>query len=262
MRSPFPGMDPYLEMHWRDVHHRLITYSCDVIQGRLPSDLVARVEERVYLEAELGESRARYPDVKVVEYPRGGPAVAVPESDVAVAEPLVLEVPPEAITEGYIAILDAASGNRVVTVIEYISPTNKLPGVGQDAYIEKQQEVLASRASLVEIDLTRAGRRQLSMPQWAVPRSHRTTYQMCVRRAWRRWQAEMYRAALADRLPIIRVPLRETDADVPLDLQSLVDQCYQNGRYDRIDYREPPDPPFDANEAPWVQALLESQGRR
>jgi hypothetical protein len=24
MRSPFPGMDPWLELHWRDVHSRLI----------------------------------------------------------------------------------------------------------------------------------------------------------------------------------------------------------------------------------------------
>ncbi len=27
MPSPFPGMDPYLESHWRDVHHSLITYT-------------------------------------------------------------------------------------------------------------------------------------------------------------------------------------------------------------------------------------------
>lgn len=24
--SPFPGMDPYLERFWRNVHHRLVTY--------------------------------------------------------------------------------------------------------------------------------------------------------------------------------------------------------------------------------------------
>ena len=26
MRSPFPGMDPYLEQFWGDVHHTVITY--------------------------------------------------------------------------------------------------------------------------------------------------------------------------------------------------------------------------------------------
>lgn len=32
MSSPFPGMDPYLEAHWRDVHTRVMTYICDQIQ--------------------------------------------------------------------------------------------------------------------------------------------------------------------------------------------------------------------------------------
>lgn len=27
MSSPFPGMDPHLEAHWGNVHHRLITYA-------------------------------------------------------------------------------------------------------------------------------------------------------------------------------------------------------------------------------------------
>jgi len=29
MASPFPGMDPYLEQFWRDVHARLIIYAAD-----------------------------------------------------------------------------------------------------------------------------------------------------------------------------------------------------------------------------------------
>jgi hypothetical protein len=44
MRSPFPGMDPYLEQFWGDVHHRLITYLSDAIQKQLPGDLRARVD--------------------------------------------------------------------------------------------------------------------------------------------------------------------------------------------------------------------------
>ena len=47
MPSPFPGMDPYLERHWGDVHTRLITYSSDQLQTVLPKDLRARVQERV-----------------------------------------------------------------------------------------------------------------------------------------------------------------------------------------------------------------------
>jgi Protein of unknown function (DUF4058) len=47
MKSPFPGMDPYLEAHWLDVHPRLIVEASTVIQDQLGDDLVARIEERL-----------------------------------------------------------------------------------------------------------------------------------------------------------------------------------------------------------------------
>src|SRR5438105_4713913 len=46
MKSPFPGMDPFLEQYWGDVHHSLIQYARDTMQPQLPADLRARVEER------------------------------------------------------------------------------------------------------------------------------------------------------------------------------------------------------------------------
>jgi hypothetical protein len=52
MKSPFPGMDPYLERFWPDLHARLILYACDQIEEQLPGNLIARVEERVVVEAE------------------------------------------------------------------------------------------------------------------------------------------------------------------------------------------------------------------
>ncbi len=74
MRSPFPGMDPYLEQFWGDVHHRLITYLSDAIQKQLPGDLRARVDERVYVEPEDGNGRRIVPDVRIVELGRRGDA--------------------------------------------------------------------------------------------------------------------------------------------------------------------------------------------
>lgn len=38
MASPFPGMDPYLEQFWRDVHARLIIYAADQLQAKLPGE--------------------------------------------------------------------------------------------------------------------------------------------------------------------------------------------------------------------------------
>jgi Protein of unknown function (DUF4058) len=58
--------------------------------------------------------------------------------------------------EGYLEIRKAGS-HQVVTVIEVLSPANKV-GEGRLKYDEKRQNVLASRSHLVEIDLLRRGR--------------------------------------------------------------------------------------------------------
>src|SRR5438132_8180930 len=80
MPSPFPGMDPYLEAHWRDIHASLIIYARDSLQGVLPGSLRARVEESVLLETPLGiGDHALYPDVRVVEYARRRETEATPE---------------------------------------------------------------------------------------------------------------------------------------------------------------------------------------
>ena len=111
-RSPFPGWDPYLQRFWRDVHHRLITYSSDALRGQLPGDLRARIEERVVLEAgewDLGK-QAYVPDVFVVERRDSGAAGS--PSGSAVMEPMRFHFHTESMTEGYIEILDASSGGR------------------------------------------------------------------------------------------------------------------------------------------------------
>src|SRR5947208_2805181 len=73
MPSPFPGMDPYLEGHWRDVHARLIIYASDALQGVLPGSLRARVEESVLLETPEGlGDHPLFADVRLVEYTSNG----------------------------------------------------------------------------------------------------------------------------------------------------------------------------------------------
>src|SRR5215207_6629613 len=89
MPSPFPGMDPYLEAHWRDVHARLIIYARDALQGVLPGGLRARVEEGVLLETPQGiGDHPLFPDVRVVEY-LSKRLTESPVGGVAVAEPLL-----------------------------------------------------------------------------------------------------------------------------------------------------------------------------
>lgn len=263
MTSPFPGMDPYLEASWGDVHARLILFASIQLQTRLPGDLRARVEERIVVETPEAE-RDIVPDVRVIERGRadagGGVAVA---DEVATAEPLVITVPNEPETQGFIEIRDIRSGRRVVSVVEVLSPSNKRPGAGRDKYEEKQSELKRAGVNLIEIDLLRAGRRTLAVPAEWVPAAHRTAYAACVRRGHRPGAYEYYRAPLRERLPAIRVPLRPGDADVPLDLQALVDQCYRTGAYaDDLDYRVDPDPPLDPDDAAWAAALLLEKGLR
>jgi hypothetical protein len=257
-------MDPYLEQFWGDVHHRLITYSCDALQRHLPGGLLARVDERVFVEPSEGQGRNIVPDVRVVERGRPQERGAGTGNGVAVAEPLVVHLDQsEPIRQGFIEIIDIKSGRRVVTVIEVLSPSNKTPGPGRDLYLKKQEELRAGGVSLVEIDLLRAGTRVLSVPLDRIPEGHRSAYAACARRGWKPFEIEYYRIPLRERLPAIAIPLRRDDRDVALDLQSLVDQCYESGRYgDDIDYREEPDSPLPAEDAGWANALLREHGLR
>jgi hypothetical protein len=263
MPSPFPGMDPYLEPFWGDVHARLIIYACDQLQSLLPRNLRARVEERVFVDAPQTGERDVYPDVRVVERGRGPTVTVAPPGEVVVAQPLILQLADEPVTETFIEIIDVGSGRRVVTVVEVLSPANKRPGPGRDLYLKKQGELLAGQVSLVEIDLLRAGQSVLSVAPRRIPPSHRTPYRLVVRRGWLPLQAEVYAVPLRQRLPAIRVPLRQTDADVPLDLQPLLDRCYDNGGYqDDLDYEAEPDPALPPDDAAWADALLREKGRR
>src|SRR6516162_2756699 len=104
MPSPFPGMDPYLEAHWRDVHARLIIYASDALQGVLPAALRARVEERVLLETPQGlADHPLFPDVRVVEFTsrREGSGTG-PASGTTVAEPFLVDAAPESSTETFL----------------------------------------------------------------------------------------------------------------------------------------------------------------
>ncbi len=264
MPSPFPGMDPYLEAHWRDVHARLIIYACDALQGVLPGALRARVEESVLLETPMGQGdHPLFPDVRVVEYASKRGLKTRSEAGAVVAEPLVVEAEPELATETLIEIIDRASGNRVVTVIEFLSPSNKSPGPNREQYLRKQREVCSSDANLVEIDLNRFGTHTLAFSLAHLKAQDRTAYMVCVRRAEIRGKADVYPMPLWERLPTVKIPLRPGDADVPLDLQTLVELCYRNGAYEgTLNYAIDCDPPLTGADKEWADSWLREKGLR
>jgi uncharacterized protein DUF4058 len=112
-------MDPYLEWHWGEVHHSFVTYARDQMQLLLPNALVARLDERVFVES-APLHRSIVPDVRILERRRGKGNGTRTSGTVAVAEPLVIELE-EPITEGFIEIRDRESGNRLVTVVEVLT---------------------------------------------------------------------------------------------------------------------------------------------
>ncbi len=256
MASPFPGMDPYLETRWGDIHGSLTIYSRDILNRSLPTGLVARSEVRsIVFEDELF-LRNFTPDVSV--YERGLVEPSEPRgAKVAIAESVCVVTEPEEIQQRFLEIRDANSGGRVVTVIEFVSPSNKRIGEGLDRYRQKQEECRDGGVNLVEIDLTRAGDRSLIMPVNSLRESFRSTYLAVVRRGveWRR--SHVYRLPLQKRLDGIPIPLRPTDRDVVLDLQALVDQAYENGHYDHdLTYEEELAPPLSDEEARWAKQLI------
>jgi hypothetical protein len=257
-------MDPYLEAHWRDVHARLVIYASDALQSVLPPGLRARVGESVLLETPQGlGDHPLFLDVRVVEYTSQRETLARSVMSVAVAEPLLVRAEPEPMTETYIEIIDRESGTRVVTVIEFLSPSNKSPGPNREQYLRKQREICTSDANLVEIDLNRFGVHTLAFPLGHLKAEGRTAYMACVRRTTRRDIAEVYRMPLWVPLPVVKIPLRPEDADVPLDLQSLIDQCYRNGAYEgTLNYPVEPDPPLSGPDKEWAQKRLQEMGLR
>ena len=255
MRSPFPGMDPYLEQHWGDVHSRLIVYAAGQLQRQLPGDLRARIEERLFVESDEVKRLGGKSDVRVVEYPHAGRVRrAHSESSAAVAEPLVISIDDD-VTETYINIIEV-TGERVVTSIEFLSPSNKLPGEGRDKFLSKRKTMQAAHVNIVEIDLTRSGDKNLLVGEYVIPESHRATYQACVWRGVRPSQVEIYAFPLQEVLPAIRIPLRAEDRDVHLNLQRLIDQCYEEGAFDTIDYSVPPEPRLAGRDATWVKDFI------
>ncbi len=263
MQSPFPGMDPYLEAPslWPDVHHGLISEMQAALNGRLRPRYHVRVEERVYISDENDPGRkAIIPDLKIVD-------IGFPETNqrsfhaagATVAEPLILTTLIEdEIHEARLEVIDTHQ-HTVVTVIELLSPTNKIIGSrGRASYEQKRREIMTSSSHFVEIDLLRDGdhlhTREL-LPQ--------ADYFVHVSRKDRRPKGYVWPILLPQRLPVIGIPLKEGDGDVQLDLQSVLVTAYDRAAYDlEIDYRSAPTPPLTEEASDWVNSLLTTAGLR
>lgn len=261
-KNPFPGMNPFFEQQWRDAHTMLIAYLRDALQKQLPNDLVARAEEEV-VTIGAGEPVKTYrPDVQVrqawtLKEP-GAMEASTEPSLASTSEPIRVMVDEE--TRRWVEIREATG--RLITVLELLSATNKLESADRDHYLRKRRGFMSGGVNLVEIDLVRQGSPVFPIPVRNVLQQAGACYGVCVFRAACPGEYAVYPIRLRDRLPAIRIPLRPADADAPVDLQLLIDQCHERGRYHLLNYRLTLDPPFPPEEDSWINQILKEHGLR
>lgn len=260
MKSPFPGMDPYLERHWLDVHTKLVAYAADDLNASLPADLAASAQERIAVESDDGDHRLFVPDVNVIEPLAGASASAAADSGVVLA-PYRLLVEAEPAIERFVQVVELGSG-RLITVIEFLSPSNK-QGEGLFAFRAERAELLAAGVNFVEVDLIRAGDwRKLLRPHVA-PAQAVSAYRVTFRVASDPGAVYLHPIPLLSRLPEIPIPLRKQDSPARLDLQRLLDHAYASGRYERrLNYSAPPDPPLTDVDAAAAARLIRTLTER
>jgi len=258
MPSPFPGMDPFIEsQRWEGFHASFMSGIRDSLVAALRPRYEVDVEMRVYLEKRDLEETARtfVTDVGIAALdrdPKHG-SIAVETETAVEANECVLPWPEEHREASLVIRRPHAS--EVVTVIELLSPTNKLRRAdGRELYLEKRMELLQTRTHLVELDLLRGGER---MPFSNPPGGD---YFALVSRAGRRPVAKVYGWLLAHPLPVIPIPLANGDSDVDLDLQAVFDEVYDRAGYDyTLDYGLDVAPPLAESEKKWVEGLLPNE---
>ena len=263
MTSPFPGMDPFLEVSgdWRDFHASFIASCRDAINDRLPDPYVARIDERFrVVRTRQGGGRGRYPDVSVV---RTEPRAASPPAEAGVA---TLELSPvmvrlaktfrEEVRETWIEIRREPNWD-LVTSIELLSPANK-SGRGFSKYPVKRDDLIDRPVHLVELDLLVVGRRP-PMDDPLPPGD----YYAFVSRAEARPTSEVYAWSIRRPLPTIPIPLNAPDPDLPLDLAAVFAATYRRGRYERsIDYARPLDLPLAPDDRAWAEAKARARSEQ
>jgi hypothetical protein len=256
VESPFPGMNPFLEDSWSDVRTSLTVYFCNAVRPHLPQGLFAQVQESLAIDAEESDGRMDTfrAHVLVAHEWNENPREQVSGGVAVVTEPDLYHIVEQEV-ERRVEIIDVRSGGQVVTVVEILSRTNKTNG--SEAYRNKRDLLQKAGVNLVEIDLLRGGKHVVAVPPEEIPPHKRTPYLVCVARGQNPTLLKVWHIGLWQRLPVIGIPLRPTDADAVIDLQPLLDAAYRDGCYNRrIDYRKPLTPPLPPEALARVEEYL------
>lgn len=257
MPTPFPGMDPYLERPdlWPDVHNSLIAHLRDALAPSLRPKYYVSIEERTYLSDTGDMTFTGRPDVSVVHEPQ---RVYEPTPAAGETETVTVELPmPDEIRETYLEVR-AVDSDRVITVLELLSPTNKRPGDGRTLYEKKRLRLLGTLTHFVEVDLLRAWD-----PMTMRGDAGSSHYRILISRAEERPRATLLKFGLRSPIPEFRLPLQKGDDEPIVGLNRLLHELYDRAGYDlRIDYTTEPEPPLAEEDSEWSAELLRETGMR
>jgi hypothetical protein len=218
MPSPFPGMDPYLEADslWPAFQRSLVNCLHQILIPGLVERYAAKLAGRHYR----------------------------PEHSSFPAE----------VREEYIEIRQRSDG-RLITLLDVVSPANKISAAGRTAYLDTRAQARNSNSNLVEIDVVLQGQPMLDysrdgLPDW--------DYAVTVTRSTHPERYEIYTATLQKRLPRFRLPLADDDRDTVLDLHAATARAYEQGNFvARIDYRREPPTKIADEDRNWLGELLD-----
>ena len=254
MNSPFPGMDPYLEHPalWPDLHNSLIAAIRDELSPKrraplLRRDRAAGLPPSTSDLAELGIA-----DVAVGTSDRPAASRARSRTRGGISRCWRSRSRPSRRTSRHTSRSGTCEHGTLVTIIELLSPANKLHRRGRLKYEAKRRRIFDSPTNLVEMDLLRVGR---PMPLLRPPPP--SDYRILISRGDLRPRSRLYAFSVRHAIPTIPVPLLPGDDEPELPLNAVLHGLYERARYDlRLNYAKPPVPPLAEADAAWARERI------
>jgi hypothetical protein len=245
-------MDPHLEHPslWPDVHNRLLAALADDLSARVAPRYYVGLERRTYLLKADDLVFIGRPDIAIASATDvSGSAPHLVATSVTVLE---VDVPmQDEVSENFLEIHEVKTG-KLVTVLELLSPVNKLHRQGREEYEWKRGSIFRTWTNLVEIDLLRAGE-----PMPVVGVQVQSDYRILVSRGLQRPHASLIAFSLRQPIPAFTLPLLSGDDEPEVALNRILHLLYQRARFDlRLDYAQPPIPPLAEADATWARTLM------
>ena len=245
-------MNPYLEHPslWPDVHNRLIAALADDLSERVAPRYYVGLERRTYLLKADDLVFVGRPDITVASV--SDASASAPHPVATSVTVLEVDVPmQDEISENFLEVHEVKTG-KLITVLELLSPVNKLHKQGREEYERKRSYVFRSWTNLVEIDLLRAGD-----PMLVVGAQVQSDYRILVSRGTQRPRASLIAFTLRQPIPAFTLPLLPGDDEPEVALNHIIHALYRRARFDlRLDYTQPPIPPLTEADVAWAQELI------